>query len=148
MWQGLLFPTSGFSCLLKSNRRLPPLIRSDQELQTLSPSSLEICLSSLQSESLDESVTDVHVIPPVLLEFSMQVFEVQIPRPSLVMTRNDDVLRLNGVTLLHKYLNIRPTIFKNTLKTQSNISNEPRILKACWTLLIQQEIPISQPENS
>lgn len=73
MYQGLLFPTSGFSCLVKQEAS-----SSDkewdryQELQTLSAISFEICLSSLQSESWDESVTDANMIHPALLKFSKQ----------------------------------------------------------------------------
>lgn len=136
----------------QSNRRLPPLIRSEteiRELQELSATSLEICFFSQQPESLGESVPHALYGISSLLKFSKQVLKakLKIHRPSLVLTSNVDILRLNGVIFLPKYLTIRLTVFKILYKhvTMSAMNLE---YPACWPLLTQQENHVSQQENS
>lgn len=71
--------------------------------------SLKICLSSLQSKSLDHSY-DKCPYNACHPSFTLQA-SLTRSRPSLLLTSND-CLKLNGVTFLHEYLNIRPNIFK------------------------------------
>lgn len=120
-----------------------------QEPQALSATSLEICLFSLSSESLDKNVPYALYGISSLFKFFKQVFKAKfkIHRPSSVLTSNVDILRLNGVSFLPKYLNIRLTVIKilGERVTRSAMNLEYPV---CWPLLTQQENPVSQKENS
>lgn len=56
-----------------------------------------------------------------------------------------DILRLNGVSFLHKYLNIRLTLKILGEHVQMAAMNLEH--PVCWSLLTQQENPVSQKEN-
>lgn len=105
------------------------------ELQALSATSLEICPFSLWSESLDESVPYNLYGISSLLKFSKQVLKakLKIHTPRLVLTSNVDILRLNGVSFLPKYLNIRLTVFKILWKHEA-MSAMTLEYPACWPL--------------
>lgn len=57
-----------------------------------------------------------------------------------------DILRLNGVSFLHKYLNIRLTLkILGERVTMAAMNLEHPV---CWSLLTQQENPVSHRKKT
>lgn len=127
---GITIPYIWIFLFTQSNRRLPPLIRSETGIMTYKHYQQLPQISVLSVCGLNLCMRVCHmtyIVSPSFSKFLKQVLKarLKIHRPSLLLTSSVGILRLNEVSFLPKYLSIR--LFLKYLEKYSKISNEPRI---------------------